>query len=166
MASPGMPHNERLEPGCPPGRLAPVTDPIPAPADQSVERLFPFAVRARLLIVGREQLRRSKSRLHFILVTHDLSESSRAGIVTDFAHYPVVQHYTSEDIQRHFGFKGTKVLGFAKSTLAQSIYAELKQHRLNKPASGRDSVKSATPTPAPGDDQSPKPKPDALPKAV
>ena len=29
--------------------------------------------------------------------------------------------------------KGAKVVGFAKSGLAQSIYAELKQHRINKP---------------------------------
>jgi hypothetical protein len=42
-----------------------------------VERLFPFALRARILIVGREALLRSKSRLHFILITHDLSENSR-----------------------------------------------------------------------------------------
>jgi hypothetical protein len=110
-----------------------------APA-KSVERLFPFAVRARLLIVGREPLRRSKSRLHFLLITGDLSATSRAEVLADFAHYPVVQHYTSEDIERHFGFKGTKVLGFAKSTLAQSIYAELKEHRINKPPSGSESV--------------------------
>ena len=32
-----------------------------------------------------------------------------------------------------FGLKGTQVIGFKKSGLAQSIYAELKEHRLNKP---------------------------------
>lgn len=115
-----------------------------------VERLFPFAVRARLLIVGREQLRRSKSRLHFLLLTRDLAEGSRAELLACFTHYPVVQHYESADIERHFGFKGTKVVGFAKSTLAQSIYAELKQYRINKPASGGShSGETSPPQPAP-----------------
>ena len=36
-------------------------------------------------------------------------------------------------VEQFFGLKGPKVIGFEKSGLAQSIYAELKQHRLNKP---------------------------------
>ena len=99
-----------------------------------VERLFPFVMRARNLLVGRDTLRRSKSKLNFVLITHDLSEQSRAEVLADFAHYPVVQHYTSEELERFFGLKGTKVIGFEKSGLAQSVYAELKEHRLNKPA--------------------------------
>jgi hypothetical protein len=98
-----------------------------------VERLFPFVMRSRILLVGRDTLLRSKSRLHFVLITDDLSENSRAEVLSDFAHYPVVQHYTSADLEAFFGLKGTKVIGFAKSDLARSIYAELKQHRLNKP---------------------------------
>jgi ribosomal protein L7Ae-like RNA K-turn-binding protein len=98
-----------------------------------VERLFPFVMRTRSLLVGRDTLRRNKSRLHFVLITRDLSEQSRAEVLTDFAHYPVVQHYTSEELGQFFGLRGTKVIGFAKSGLAQSIYAELKQHRLNAP---------------------------------
>jgi len=98
-----------------------------------VERLFPFVLRSRNLLVGRETLLRSKSRLHFVLVTSDLSEQSRAEVLSGFAHYPVVQRYTSEQLEQFFGLKGTKVIGFAKSGLAQSIYAELKEHRLNKP---------------------------------
>jgi len=101
---------------------------------KSVERLFPFALKARALMVGRDALRRSKSRLHFILITTDLSENSRAQVLKDFAHYPVVQHYTEADLARFFGLKGTKVIGFAKSGLAQSLYAELKPHRVNRPA--------------------------------
>jgi hypothetical protein len=99
----------------------------------AVERLYPFVLKARALIVGRDTLARSKGRLHFILITTDVSENSRAQILKDFAHYPVVQVYTEADFERFFGLKGTKVLGFAKSGLAQSIYAELKSHRLNKP---------------------------------
>ena len=100
-----------------------------------VERLFPFVLRSRNLLAGRETLLRSKSKLHFVLITTDLSESSRAEILSEFAHYPVVQHYRAEDLEKYFGLNGAKVVGFAKSGLAQSLYAELKQHRINRPPS-------------------------------
>jgi hypothetical protein len=109
------------------------------PGDKKpVERLFPFVLRSRTLIVGRETLARSKSRLHFVLVTSDLSEASREEILREFSHYPVVQHFISDDLEKHFGIKGVKVVGFQKSDLAQSIYAELKEYRINlqaKPSS-------------------------------
>jgi hypothetical protein len=98
-----------------------------------VERLFPIVLRSRLLLVGRETIRRAKSRLHFVLITSDISENSREEMLKTFMHYPVVQHYTAPDIERHFGLKGTKVIGFKKSALAQAIYAELKPRRINKP---------------------------------
>lgn len=101
--------------------------------EKSVERLFPFVLRSRILLVGRETLRRSKGKLHFVLITTDLSETSRAEILSDFSHYPIVQCYTPEELEKFFDLKGTKVVGFQKSGLAQSIYAELKQHRINKP---------------------------------
>src|SRR6266850_8234171 len=102
-------------------------------SSRSVERLFPFVLRSRNLLVGREILQRSKSKLHFVLVTHDISETSRAQILSDFEHYPVVQHYTAQELEAFFGIKGAKVVGFQKSGLAQSIYAELKGYRINKP---------------------------------
>ena len=98
-----------------------------------VEQLFPFVLRSRILMAGRDTLARSKSKLHFVLITHDLSETSRAEILSDFAHYPVVQHYTSKELEKLFGIKGAKVIGFEKSGLAQSLYAELKAHRINRP---------------------------------
>jgi hypothetical protein len=101
--------------------------------DKPVERLFSFVLRSRILIVGRDTLKRSKSRLHFVLITHDISETSRAEILSDFAHYPVVQHYTAKELEEFFGIQGAKVIGFEKSDLAQSLYAELKQHRINSP---------------------------------
>ncbi len=104
----------------------------PAPA-KPVERLFPFVLRSRNLLAGRETLLRSKRKLHFVLITTDISENSRTEILSEFAHYPVVQHYQSQDLEKHFGLKGAKVIGFAKSGLAQSLYAELKQHRINQP---------------------------------
>ncbi len=60
-------------------------------------------------------------------------ENSRREILSEYAHYPVVQHYTSEELEKFFGIKCGKVLGFAKSGLAQSLYAELKSHRVNAP---------------------------------
>ena len=101
---------------------------------QSVERMFPFVLRARLLLIGREVLARSKRKLHFVLITQDLSDNSKEKIIKEFSAYPIVQHYLSQDLEQHFGVRGAKVLGFAKSTLAQSIYAELKPFRVNSPA--------------------------------
>ena len=102
-------------------------------AAKPVERMFPFVLRTRILLVGRDTLRHSKRRLHFVLVTRDAAEETRADVLKEFAHYPVVQHYASADLEQFFNVKGAKVVGFQKSNLAQSIYAELKQHRLNKP---------------------------------
>jgi hypothetical protein len=109
---------------------------------KSVERLFPFVIKSRALLVGRDTLRRSKSKLHFLLITTDLSDTSRAEVLSDFSHYPIVQKYTSEELEKFFGVKGTKVVGFAKSGLAQSIYGEMKELRINKP------VPTATKAPA------------------
>ena len=98
-----------------------------------VERLFPFVLRARILLIGRETLSRSKSKLHFVLITEDLSENSYAEVLSEFSHYPIVRHYSTAELQAFFGIKNAKVLGFAKSGLAQSVYAELKQYRVNPP---------------------------------
>lgn len=117
-------------------------------SSKSVERMFPFVLRSRSLIVGRETLIRSKGRLHFILITHDLSENSRAEVLKDFMHYPVVQHYTSADLETHFKLRGAKVIGFQKSGLAQSIYAELKEFRINQPVVPKPKVPK-TPPPSP-----------------
>jgi hypothetical protein len=98
-----------------------------------VERLFPFVLRAGILMIGRDTLSRNKGKLHFLLITEDISEAVRDEILVDFKHYPVVQHYGPADLEKHFGIKGAKTIGFTKSGLAQSIYAELKEHRINQP---------------------------------
>ncbi len=100
---------------------------------KNVERLFPFVVKTRGLLVGRDTLRANKSKLHFVLITTDISEASREEVLKDFSHYPVVQHFTAADFEKFFAVKGAKAIGFTKSGLAQSIYAELKSFRLNKP---------------------------------
>ncbi len=98
---------------------------------QPVDRLFPFVRRSRILVVGRENLIRCKGKLHFLLITRDISENSRAEILSRFEHCPVVQHYTMQDLERFFGVRGTKVVGFTKSGLARSLYSELKGFRIN-----------------------------------
>ena len=102
-------------------------------SEKSVERLFPFVVKTRGLLVGRDTLRANKSKLHFVLITTDIADSSRVEVLNDFSFYPVVQHFTGTDFERFFAVKGAKAIGFTKSGLAQSIYAELKSFRLNKP---------------------------------
>jgi hypothetical protein len=110
------------------------------------ERLFPFVLRARKLLVGRETLARSKSKLQFVLITTDLSESSKQEVLREFTNYPVVRFYSSADLEKHFSIRNAKVIGFAKSSLAKSIYAELKEFRLNAPAT----EKAAAPAEAHG----------------
>jgi hypothetical protein len=100
--------------------------------DLPVERLFPFVLRTRILIVGRDNLRRSKKALQFVLITRDISQNSVAEIMSDFRHCPIVQNYTMQEIEELFRIKGTKVIGFKKSSLAQSVYSKLKEHRINK----------------------------------
>jgi hypothetical protein len=106
---------------------------LPPGVKKPVERLFPFVLRSRILVAGRDNLARSKGKLHFVLITRDLSEGSREDVLRTFAHYPVVQHFTSADLEKHFAVKGAKVIGFQKPDLAQSIYSELKEHRVNLP---------------------------------
>jgi hypothetical protein len=138
----------------------------PPVSRKPVERLFPFVLRSRNLIVGRDTLSRSKSRLHFVLVTHDLSEGSRSDILAEFAYYPVVQHFTSDDLERFFQLKGTKVVGFQKSGLAKSIYAELKEYRINQPMNPAKKDAKAAPDPGakpPASEIAPTdPRPDGL----
>jgi ribosomal protein L7Ae-like RNA K-turn-binding protein len=121
---------------------------------KSVERLFPFVLKSRALLVGRDTLRRSKSKLHFVLITTDLSEGSRAEILADFSHYPIVQKYTSAELGSFFGIKGAKVVGFAKSGLAQSIYGEMKECRINRPV---EKAKTAASVPVSEEGKSPLP---------
>ena len=123
------------------------SNPTPSIA-AAVERLFPFVLRSRGLLVGRETLQRSKSQLHFVLITTDVSDNSRSEILAAFAHYPVVQCYSSADLEKFFALKGTKVVGFKKSGLAQSIYAELKSHRINRPPPAQLPKTPASPPPS------------------
>lgn len=109
----------------------------PTSAAPKVERLFPFVLRARVLFVGQRAVLRSKSRLQFVLITKDISDRGKSEALRKLKYYPVVQCLRSADIARHFGLRGVKLLGFRKSGLSKSLYAEWKQHRINKPPQGR-----------------------------
>ena len=98
-----------------------------------VERLFPFVQRTGILVVGRERLHGNKGKLHFVLITEDIAPEHRDEVLKDFRHYPVVQFFLPADLERCFNIKGCRAIGFLKSGLAQSIYAELKPHRINQP---------------------------------
>jgi hypothetical protein len=105
-------------------------NPVPT---RDVARLFPFVLKTRGLMVGRDTLRANRGKLHFVLITTDIAEVSRDEVLRDFLHYPVVQHFTSADLEKYFAVRGAKTVGFIKSGLAQSIYAELKSYRINQP---------------------------------
>ena len=107
---------------------------------QPGERLFPFVLRARKLIVGRETLVRSNRQLQWVLISTDISENGKNEILQNFRNYPIVQHYTSADFEKFFNVRNAKVLGFVKSTLAKSIYAELKDWRINNEEKGEDAT--------------------------
>jgi hypothetical protein len=114
-----------------------------------VERLFPFVLRAAILIVGREALARRRKKLQFILVTTDLSANSRAAVLRDFAGVPMVEHYIAADLERWFGLRNTKVLGFRKSALANSVFRELKEFRIGTPTMNLKPPESAAGGPPP-----------------
>ena len=105
----------------------------PTPA-KPVDRLFPVVLRTGILMVGREKIWNNRNKLHFVLITKDISEATRDEILKNFLNYPVVQYFMAADLERFFGVTGAKTVGFTKSGLAQSIYGELKPYRLNKPA--------------------------------
>ena len=107
-----------------------MSEEIPA---SPVEQLLGLAVESKLLLIGRESLSRNKSYLHFVLIATDIIANHREEVLKNFIHYPVVQHFAAADFDRLFKIKGAKTVGFAKSELAKSIYAELKAYRINAP---------------------------------
>ena len=88
-------------------------------------KLAPFARRSGTAITGRERLARLRKKLEFILVTEDLTENSRRKLTSVFS-CPIVTYLTSADVERLFGFRGTKVVGFTKSPLARTLLTALR----------------------------------------
>ena len=79
---------------------------------KSVERLFPLVARSRMLLVGRETLARSKRLLQCILISEDISPSSKSEVLRDFKDYPVLQRFQSSDFEKFFNVRNAKVVGF------------------------------------------------------
>lgn len=102
-------------------------------------KLLPFVLRAKLLTVGRERLRRSRNRLQFIWITEDLSENSRREILADFAGLPVVQAGQCSEFEDWFGLRNTKVIGLRKSSLAVGILRHLGPWSIRAAETGPDS---------------------------
>ena len=98
-----------------------------------IEQLLALALASKLLLVGREAVRKNKSHLHFVLIATDIIANHREEVLAENKHYPVVQHLTAADFERLFQIEGAKTIGFAKSELAKSIYAALKTYRINAP---------------------------------
>ena len=150
------------------GNFRPMQTPSALP-----ERLFPFALRARLLVVGREALHHMRRKLAFVLVAETVRPESLAEIRADYADLPVVKRYTPEDFERWFSVPGAKVLGFRKSSLSNSLLRELKEFRLPpvapKPDQGQ-AKPTGEPPPAtadtpPGDPAEAEPPPSEAPAA-
>ena len=97
-----------------------------------VERLFPFVLRAKLLILGQEAVFRSRKRVQFVLISTDLSPNSKTKILSDFPTIPVIQRFSSEELSAFFQANKAKVVGFKRSSLASAILSELKPWQVKK----------------------------------
>lgn len=92
-------------------------------------KLAPFALRAGVVTTGRHQLYRLHKHMRFLLVTNDTSPRSVDEILNAFSDVPVVRAFTTDDIARLFNLRNTKVVGFRKSSLADSLLRILKPYR-------------------------------------
>lgn len=104
-------------------------------ATAEFSKLAPFARRAGVAVTGRERLARLTKRLVFIWVTTDASERTVSELRGQFA-CPLVRCLTSADVERLVGYRGTKVVGFTRSSLAQALYracADLSIREESKP---------------------------------
>jgi len=92
---------------------------------EAFEKLAPFALRSRQVVVGRERLIQIRKKLCFVLMTTDMSDRSRQELAAIFP-CPQVNALTSADIERLFGFHNTKLLGFNRGPLANSLLKALR----------------------------------------
>lgn len=93
------------------------------------ERLGAFMCRARLLEVGRDRLFQVRHRLQLLLVTEDASENTLMEMVQGFD-CPVFCALQMSDIERLFGYRGTKVIGFRRHPLSNQVLEALKECRV------------------------------------
>jgi hypothetical protein len=113
-----------------------------------VERLFPFACRARVVVEGRDRLLRSRKHLLFVLVVPGLSAEARESVLKNYEPVPVIEGFSVAELEEHFGFPEARVIGFLKSSLASSILRELKESgyvNLRQPPGGQADTASVIP---------------------
>ncbi len=97
----------------------------------NLESLFGFVLRTRQYLVGRDNLKRNKRKLLFIMVTEDLSDNGLKFVLSNFEDIPVVQYYTMNDLEQTFNLNGVKIIGFYKTDLTRSVYEVIKIWRVN-----------------------------------
>jgi len=97
---------------------------------KNFEKLAPFALKAGKAITGRPRLLQIQKHLHFMLVTTDITENSRRKLLEQFS-CPIVECFTSADIERVLGMLNTKVVGFKRSSISINIYKGLRGFRIN-----------------------------------
>ncbi len=87
---------------------------------EPLRRLAPFVQRSGVAETGRQRLLQHRNKLAFVLVTRDLSPNSLKETLREFP-CPVYQAFQSEDMEAFWGFKGTKLVGFRRGSLAVSV---------------------------------------------
>ena len=88
--------------------------------------LLPFARKAGVMVMGRERIYREQKRLLFVMVCTDLSGNSRREIAQRITQIPVLERYSSAEIEQLAHLPNTKIIGFKKSPLSQRIFSLLK----------------------------------------
>lgn len=102
---------------------------------ENFAKLAPFMRRSGQLEVGRERLLQVRKHLLCLLVTEDLAANSLRKLKEEFS-CPVYRHFSMADIERFFGYTGTKVLGFRRSSLSSTLQAMLKPYQVRMVANG------------------------------
>ncbi len=95
------------------------------------ERLAPFMLRSRSIEIGRQRLLQLRKQLAFVLLTDDIADNSRKKALQTFP-CPVFQCFSSDDLERLFGYRGTKMLGFRRSPLSSNAMRELKMYKITE----------------------------------
>ncbi len=98
---------------------------------KDVRRLFPFAKRSAITMVGRQKMYHAKDRIAFVLVATDLSDNSMQELKKNMERTPLVQKFSSDELKIHFDEENVKMIAFKKSDLASSILAELQLYRID-----------------------------------
>ena len=98
-------------------------------------KLAPFMRRSGQIEIGRDRLAQVRKQLLCLLVTDDLSANSLKKMIEDFD-CPIYRHFNMTDIERLFGYTGTKIVGFRRSSLSTKLQGMLKPWQVRRVANG------------------------------